>query len=174
LKITVVYISRFNEEKGVHDPRNILTSNRDAQEAFDPMLVCLMPTYKVSDRDLIPFIPIIFTVFQNDVYNINDCALVRKNAYPAKVVLADCTIEIGEGQTATLIKPDPRLLALHASCAHGLHMSCAAKYVETTLKDLEEVRVPAEDGTPSIDVLLNALQMQPQIHGGATASSVAT
>ncbi|KZP20503.1 hypothetical protein FIBSPDRAFT_742124, partial [Athelia psychrophila] len=48
--------------------------------------------------------------------------------------------------------PDPRYLKLHAACAQVAHLSGAAKYIDNILRDLEEIRVLANDGS-SADLL---------------------
>ncbi|KAF8591402.1 hypothetical protein K439DRAFT_892791 [Ramaria rubella] len=43
--------------------------------------------------------------------------------------------------------PDPRYIAIHAACAKVLHASGTAKVVDQYLKDYDEVKVLAEDGS---------------------------
>jgi len=52
--------------------------------------------------------------------------------------------------------PSPDYFALHAACARVAHLSGAAKYIEKTLRDLEEIGVLSEDGT-SAKLLEHAL-----------------
>ncbi|KAF8576387.1 hypothetical protein K439DRAFT_664045 [Ramaria rubella] len=54
--------------------------------------------------------------------------------------------------------PDPRYIAIHAACAKVLHASGAAEVVDQYLKDYEEVKVLAEDGSSS-QFLDTALRM---------------
>ena len=46
-----------------------------------------------------------------------------------------------------LALPDPRLLALHATCARVAHMSGAAEAFEKVERDLEDTMVLAKDGS---------------------------
>ena len=52
--------------------------------------------------------------------------------------------------------PDPRYLALHAACARVAHLSGAAEYIEMISRDLEDVKVLANNGG-SGDLLYHAL-----------------
>ena len=52
--------------------------------------------------------------------------------------------------------PNPRYLALHAACARVAHLSGAAEYIEGILRDMEDTKVLANDGS-SCDVLYHAL-----------------
>ena len=79
--------------------------------------------------------------------------------YPPSVVLKERTVEVdirGSCQLLTFPKPDPKLLALHASCAHVIHMSGAAEHLEQVLEDMEETKVLSPDGG-SAKVLVDAL-----------------
>ncbi|KAJ1299318.1 hypothetical protein OPQ81_000001 [Rhizoctonia solani] len=51
--------------------------------------------------------------------------------------------------------PDPRFIAIHAACAKVLHASGMAEFIDRIIRDLEELKVLAEDG--SSDVLFHAL-----------------
>jgi hypothetical protein len=52
--------------------------------------------------------------------------------------------------------PKPEYIALHASCCKVAHQSGLAEYLEETLRELDETKVLAEDGSSS-DLLSNAL-----------------
>ncbi|KAI0325417.1 hypothetical protein GY45DRAFT_1387560 [Cubamyces sp. BRFM 1775] len=52
--------------------------------------------------------------------------------------------------------PNPRYLHVHAACCRIAHMSGAADYLDSVLREMEEMRVLAEDGT-SVDVLTVAI-----------------
>ncbi|KAF9513999.1 hypothetical protein BS47DRAFT_1454960 [Hydnum rufescens UP504] len=54
--------------------------------------------------------------------------------------------------------PNPRYLEMHAAAAKVAHLSGAAEYIEKTLRDLEEVKVLAADGS-SAELLKSALQI---------------
>ncbi|CAE6521110.1 unnamed protein product [Rhizoctonia solani] len=43
--------------------------------------------------------------------------------------------------------PDARLIAIHAACAKVVHQSGMAKFIDNTLRDMEETAVLAEDGS---------------------------
>ncbi|CUA76347.1 hypothetical protein RSOLAG22IIIB_12221 [Rhizoctonia solani] len=43
--------------------------------------------------------------------------------------------------------PDARLIAIHAACAKVVHQSGMAKFIDNTLRDMEETPVLAEDGS---------------------------
>ena len=53
--------------------------------------------------------------------------------------------------------PDPLYLAIHAACAKVCHASGAAEVVEKILRDYEETKVLATDG--SSNILTHALDM---------------
>ncbi|RXW12257.1 hypothetical protein EST38_g13599 [Candolleomyces aberdarensis] len=53
--------------------------------------------------------------------------------------------------------PSPQYLALHAACAKVAHLSGAAEYIETILRDAEEIPVLAADGS-SGEVLTHLLR----------------
>ncbi|KAJ2922052.1 hypothetical protein H1R20_g15045, partial [Candolleomyces eurysporus] len=53
--------------------------------------------------------------------------------------------------------PSPQYLALHAACAKVAHLSGAAEYIETILRDAEEIPVLAADGS-SGEVLAHLLR----------------
>ena len=53
--------------------------------------------------------------------------------------------------------PSPEWLALHAACAKVAHLSGAAEYIETILRDAEETTVLAADGS-SGEILTHLLQ----------------
>ena len=57
---------------------------------------------------------------------------------------------------ASLPLPDPRYLALHATCARVAHLSGAGEYIETFDRDMETTLVLAKDGT-SAKLLAEAL-----------------
>lgn len=42
--------------------------------------------------------------------------------------------------------PSRDYLAIHAACARIAHMSGAAEYIQKVLRDVEEIKVLAEDG----------------------------
>lgn len=93
---------------------------------------------------------------QDDCYNVcsyiplSDLGLTH-----SQVVLGDYKFD-RDGQVVTIAKPDPQLLALHASCARVCHRSGAAEYIDKIVRDIEEVGVLAHDGH-SADLLYNAL-----------------
>ncbi|KAF9061998.1 hypothetical protein BDP27DRAFT_1484480 [Rhodocollybia butyracea] len=62
--------------------------------------------------------------------------------------------------------PDPKLLALHATCAKVAHLSGAGEYVDRVQRDFDRLDVLAEDGGSS-DVLFHALYHSASIHVGA-------
>lgn len=62
--------------------------------------------------------------------------------------------------------PDPKLLALHATCAKVAHLSGAGRYVDRVQKDSQRLQVLAEDGGSS-DVLLHALYRSHSVNGAA-------
>ncbi|TFK66209.1 hypothetical protein BDN72DRAFT_844621 [Pluteus cervinus] len=53
--------------------------------------------------------------------------------------------------------PSPRYLEIHAACARIAHLSGAAEYIESVLRDYEEITVLADDGS-SAEVLAHLLQ----------------
>ncbi|OJT10848.1 hypothetical protein TRAPUB_12624 [Trametes pubescens] len=52
--------------------------------------------------------------------------------------------------------PDPQILGLHAACCKVAHMSGTAEYIATATRDMEQIKVLAEDGG-SADVLTYAM-----------------
>lgn len=52
--------------------------------------------------------------------------------------------------------PSREYLAIHAACAKILHLSGAAEYFDTVMRDMEEVVVLAEDGS-SAEILEHAI-----------------
>ena len=64
--------------------------------------------------------------------------------------------QIKFNSTEEVPAPDPKILALHAACAGIAHMSGAAEYLDEIARDIELLRVLAEDGG-SADVLVQAM-----------------
>ena len=60
--------------------------------------------------------------------------------------------------------PDPKLLALHATCARVAHMSGAAEFFDKLERDVEETEVLAFDGS-SAHLLRNLMSPHALIHG---------
>jgi len=135
-----VDIQRFVTGDSVHDLRNILRLSHGAHDDFGALRICL----EVTD--------------QEDIYTVKAFPEYLSHRYKQPVVLTQRTIIVDEEtqETITYPKPDPKLLALHTSCAHVLHMSGAAEYVEKVVREFEEINVLASDGR-SADLLCNAL-----------------
>jgi hypothetical protein len=62
--------------------------------------------------------------------------------------------------------PEPRLLALHATCARVAHMSGAAEFLDQLRWDAEETRVLAFDGS-SARLLSDLMSPFSVVHGVA-------
>jgi hypothetical protein len=58
--------------------------------------------------------------------------------------------------------PNPRYLALHAACARVAHLSGAAEYIEMIFRDLENIKVLANNGG-SGDLLYHALMRRADV-----------
>ena len=60
---------------------------------------------------------------------------------------------------------DPLLLALHATCAHVMHMSGATEFFDQVEWEVEETRVLASDGSSAILLshLLSPLSIIPAV-----------
>ena len=58
----------------------------------------------------------------------------------------------------SLPPPNPRYLALHAACAKVAFMSGAAEHIDMIMRDMEDIKVLAADGS-SAQVLALALQL---------------
>ena len=58
----------------------------------------------------------------------------------------------------SLPPPNPRYLALHAACAKVAFMSGAAEHIDMIMRDIEDIKVLAADGS-SAEVLALALQL---------------
>ena len=58
----------------------------------------------------------------------------------------------------SLPPPDARYLALHAACAKVAFMSGAAEHIDMVMRDMEDIKVLAADGS-SANVLALALQL---------------
>ena len=54
--------------------------------------------------------------------------------------------------------PNPKFLALHATCCRVAHLSGASEYYEKVLRDIEDSSVLSEDGS-SFDLLQSALNL---------------
>ncbi|KAI0083179.1 hypothetical protein BDY19DRAFT_746002 [Irpex rosettiformis] len=138
-----IRIDDIRSTEGVHHLWNIMSLSPSAYADFSKMDICLMPT----DED--------------DWYAIKIFPeyLQHNPEYPKTVRLGErrITVEIyGKDYQYTLPKPSPRLLALHASCAHVMHMSGVGGHVERVVRDMEDTLVMSSDGG-SAGVLVDAL-----------------
>jgi hypothetical protein len=62
--------------------------------------------------------------------------------------------------------PDPAALSFHAACAPVTRLSGAAEYIETVLRDMEDVFILASDESPAhVLSLTNHCQPQPARDG---------
>jgi len=59
--------------------------------------------------------------------------------------------------------PDPAALSLHAACARVTRLSGTAKYIDTVLRDMEDVSVLASDGSSA-----HVLELSLMSHGIVT------
>ncbi|KAJ7834823.1 hypothetical protein B0H14DRAFT_2797991 [Mycena olivaceomarginata] len=57
--------------------------------------------------------------------------------------------------------PSPTLLAIRAACSRVAHMSGAAEQIDQVLRDLEDTRIMAEDGS-TVDLLTSRLLQSPR------------
>ena len=65
--------------------------------------------------------------------------------------------------------PSPTYLELHAACCRVANLSEAGEYIETILRDMEDIQVLSQDGT-SAEVLqyaLGSLSQELSVHWGS-------
>ncbi|KAJ2920985.1 hypothetical protein H1R20_g16109, partial [Candolleomyces eurysporus] len=121
----------LNGEK-IHRLENVMTMKVDLHRLFDGLELWLVQvgkdTYKVET----------FNLLVNQLYGGREVKFTTENPKGLPV-------------------PSPEYLALHAACAKVAHSSGATEYIETILRDAEEIRVLAADGS-SGEVLAHLLR----------------
>ncbi|EEB89238.1 hypothetical protein MPER_12689 [Moniliophthora perniciosa FA553] len=128
---------------GVHDPTNLLTMVATWHAEFDKLKLWLEATSNDNEYDICVARDGWWQGFPN---------------YPRRVLFVSRPFEIGN-ETRTLALPDPRLLAIHATCARVAHMSGAAEYMDLREQDLDDSTVLAADGSSAAffnELLLSA------------------
>ncbi|RXW12255.1 hypothetical protein EST38_g13597 [Candolleomyces aberdarensis] len=121
----------LNGEK-IHRLENVMTMSTDIHRFFDGLKFWLVQvgqdTYKVET----------FNQVVNRLHGGREVKFTTENPEELPV-------------------PSPDYLALHAACAKVAHLSGAAEYIETILRDAEEIPVLAADGS-SGEVLTHLLR----------------
>ena len=74
------------------------------------------------------------------------------------------TVKFTTPDPAKLPVPSPAYLELHAACCRIADLSGAGEYIETILRDMEDIQVLSQDGT-SAEVLQYALEPLLQLRG---------
>ncbi|KZP08743.1 hypothetical protein FIBSPDRAFT_964551 [Athelia psychrophila] len=125
-------MDRFGEVCGIeelngpdiHCMENVMTMNSNLYDCFDSLDIWLEATQTINQ------------------YNV-------RATRPAFLTQLGVQNPITLPTNHDLSAPDPRYLKLHAACAQVAHLSGAAEYFDNILKDIEGIRVLAQDGSSS-------------------------
>ncbi|KAK7047843.1 hypothetical protein VNI00_006171 [Paramarasmius palmivorus] len=126
------------QDNGVHDLRNILTLYTACHEVFDALDMCFEPTEVKHQYRIHHLLPTLMSLQTHKIvtFKIND-AIVEGSSSCIKIMK----------ENPDQFLPDPKLLALHATCARVAHMSGVAKVLNEWDRDLDEKKVLAADGS---------------------------
>ncbi|KAG2008082.1 hypothetical protein CC2G_013552 [Coprinopsis cinerea AmutBmut pab1-1] len=102
---------------GIHRLDNVMALSLEVHEPFESLVFWLPNTYDIQ------------------------------SLYPPELLGLPKTVRFESSDPERLPLPNPRCLEIHAACAKVAHLSGAAEYLENVLRDYEETRVLAEDGT---------------------------
>ena len=133
----------LNSDK-IHRLENVMTLRTDLHGMLDTLLIWLEATVGRSAHISLNSID----VCQNVINQYTVHATIPS-------ILAMPAIVTFHAQ-AGLPLPDPRYLALHATCARVAHLSGAGEYIDAFDRDIDTTRVLAKDGS-SAKLLAEAL-----------------
>lgn len=117
----ILVVDELNGDS-IHRLENVMTMDQVLRIYFDTYWIWLMPTETMNK----------YQVCSRDPKLIEELPSVARLETPDPV---DFPL------------PDPCYLALHAACAQVSHLSGAREYTEHDLRDLEEMRALAKDGS---------------------------
>jgi hypothetical protein len=152
------------QENGVHDLRNTLTLYTPCHEGFGALDMYFEPT-EVKHQVRPTFVPIASvhsSVLQYRIHHFRRTPVSRLTHKYVTFKINDAIVE-GSSPCIEIMKgnpdqflPDPKLLALHATCARVAHMSGTDRVLDEWDRDLDEKKVLAADGS-DMDMLKYAL-----------------
>ncbi|EJD35714.1 hypothetical protein AURDEDRAFT_175229 [Auricularia subglabra TFB-10046 SS5] len=123
-------------EDGVHDLSNVMIMRSELHDSFDALDFWLEPTHTANEYIIRGPADILAP------YGLRPGTTVR--------------FQDRSGCAPPLALPDRRLLALHAACARGVHMSGASEYLEKWEDDDDQPPFLLPDGS-SADRLIQRL-----------------
>ncbi|KAF8327705.1 uncharacterized protein EI90DRAFT_3066603 [Cantharellus anzutake] len=117
----------------IHRLENVLTLSHDIHSAFDQLK------------------------FWFEATNANANEYRLRTLWSRLMVDKDTIVTLTTPDPQCLPLPSPKYLALHAACCKVAHLSGAAEHIDRCFRDLDGMRVLAEDGS-NVDVLMFVLE----------------